>query len=74
MQASSKRSSIEQGEPADLFADRREVLVGCRQSVLDRLEHRLNRCDGGSEVVARPGDELAAGVEDVLDVRRHLVE
>ena len=48
--------------------------AGVGEAVLDRFDHcaqRRNRC---TQVVARPGDELAARVEEALDARGHLVE
>ena len=52
----------------------REVLLGLAEAVLERLEHRLHVRERRSEVVARPGDELAACVEEASEVLAHLVE
>ena len=57
-----------------LVAERREVVGGLGEPVLERLEHRLHVRERGPQVVARPRDELAARVEELLEVRRHLVE
>ncbi len=64
----------EEPERPHLLPHRREVALGLGQAVLERLEHRLHRGERRPEVVARPGDELAPGVEESLDVGRHLVE
>ena len=48
--------------------------LGLDEPVLERLEHRLHVRERGAQVVARPGDELAACVEELLEARRHLVE
>jgi hypothetical protein len=57
-----------------LFANRREIAIGLGQAVLQRLEHRLDRGERRAEIVARPGDELPAGIEQLLQLCRHLVE
>ncbi len=64
----------EQPQPPRLVAERPEVLLRLRKTVVDRLEHRGDGRHGGAEVVARRGDELASGVEEALEARRHLVE
>ena len=61
-------------EHVDLLAHRRQVVLRLGEPVLDRLEHRLQRGERRPQVVARPGDELPASVEQLLDVARHLVE
>ena len=45
---------------AHLIAHGGQVLLGGRQAVLDGLEHRLERGEGGAQVVARVRDQLAA--------------
>ena len=52
----------------------REILLGLCEAVLDRLEHGRDRRDRCSEVVARRGDELAACVEEALELGGHRVE
>ena len=64
----------ENREPARLLLERRETLVDRNQSVLGGFDHRLDGGDGRPEVVARRDDELAPGIEELLEVRRHLVE
>jgi hypothetical protein len=64
----------EQVERPHLLAHGRQVAVGLRDPVLERLEHGLHGSKGRSQVMARPGDELPAGVEEALDVAGHLVE
>jgi hypothetical protein len=64
----------EQREYSHLLAQHREVLLGLAQTILERLEHRLHVGEGRAEVVARPRDELATGVEEATEVRSHLVE
>jgi hypothetical protein len=44
------------------------------ESILDGLEHGLHRRQRRTQVVARPGHQLATGVEELLHVPRHLVE
>ena len=60
----------ERRERPHLLAQRRQVVVGGREAVLDRLEHRLHRGDRRAQVVARPGDELAPRVEELLERSR----
>ena len=57
-----------------LPVDGRQVLLGRRQAVVHRLEHRLHRGQRRPQVVAGPGDQLAARVEQPLQARRHLVD
>src|SRR5436853_348995 len=64
----------EPAQGAHLVAERGEVLVRRREAVLERLEHRLHRRERRPQVVARPRDELAARVEQLLELARHLVE
>ena len=64
----------EPGEAPHLLVHRGQVAVRRRNTVLDRLQHRLQRRDRRAQVVARPRDELATGVEDPVQVLRHLVE
>jgi hypothetical protein len=64
----------ERGERLNLLADRGQVLVRLREPVLDRLEHRAQRADRRTQVVARPRDELTPGVEEPLELVRHGVE
>src|SRR5581483_6386179 len=64
----------ERAQGVDLAAHRRDVVARLHESVLDGLEHRLQRRERRPQVVARPGDELAAGVEQLLDSLGHLVE
>ncbi len=58
----------------DLLAEHGHVLLGLAEAVLERLEHRLHVRERRPQVVARPGHELAAGVEESLELSRHLVE
>ena len=60
----------EQRQAAHLLAERREVLGGLGEAVLERLEHRLHVRERRPQVVARPGDELAARVEELLERSR----
>ena len=60
----------EHRERPHLVAQRRQVVLGRHEPVLDRLEHRLQRGDRSAQVVARPGDELAPRVEELLERRR----
>src|SRR5207247_1535724 len=62
------------GEDLGLRPDRLEVLARLGEIVLQRLDHRLQRGERRAQVVARPGDKLATGVEELLDARCHLVE
>jgi len=74
MRASSKRSST---SPASLRACSCSGVRYFRdvgEPVLDRLEHRRDRRDRRAEIVACGGDELAACIEEALEVRGHLVE
>src|SRR5207248_11607952 len=64
----------EERQGLELLADRRQVLVRGGEAVLERLDHRPQRGERSPQVVARPGDELAARVEELLDARGHLVE
>jgi hypothetical protein len=64
----------ERREDPQLFADCRHVFVRRREAVLDRLDHCAERRERSPEVVTGPGDELAPGVEELLDVGGHLVE
>ena len=57
-----------------LLLERRQRLGRLHEAVLQRLQHRLDIGERGAEVVARPGDELPAGVEEPLEVDGHLVE
>ena len=61
-------------EAPSLILQGSEVFRGVGEAVLDRFEHGGDRRDRGPQVVARGGDELAAGVEERLEVPRHLVE
>ena len=72
--ASSNRSSTSRPSAARLNAQLRQVVLRPDQPVLDRLEHRLDRGERRAQVVARPGDELAARVEELLHAAGHLVE
>jgi len=62
------------GEQADLALQRAEVVRGLDDAVLDGLEHRPERGDRGPEVVAGPGDQLAARIEDLFEMLGHRVE
>ena len=62
------------GEVAHLVAHGREVLLGGCEPVLDGLEHRLERREGGAQVVAGMSHQLAACVEEPLELPRHAVE
>ena len=73
MRASSKRSSTER-EHVRLRSQRGNVLLGLAEAVLEGLEHRLDVGQRRAQVVARPGDELPASVEEPLQARAHLVE
>ena len=64
----------ELGEDAHLVAERGEVVRGLRETVLERFEHRLHVRERRAEIVAGPGDELSAGVEDPCQRVAHLVE
>ena len=64
----------ERAERPHLLAQRRQVPLRIGKPVLERLEHRLHVRERRPQVVARPGDELAARVEEPLDVGGHLVE
>ncbi len=64
----------EHAEPPGLVAQRTDVLVRLGEAVVDRLEHGADRCDRRPQVVARRGDEFAAGIEEALETRGHLVE
>ena len=64
----------ELGEDAYLVSERGEVVRGLRETVLQRLEHRLHVREWRAEVVTGPGDELPAGVEDPRQGVAHLVE
>ena len=64
----------EQRQDPKLLPDLRQVFARCREAVLERFDHRLQRGQRRPQVVARPGDELAPRVEEPLDVRPHLVE
>ena len=64
----------ELAQVADLVVHAGQVLVGRREAVLERLDHRLQGGEGRAQVVARVGDELAPGVEEPLELARHLVE
>jgi hypothetical protein len=69
-------SGVDSGKFEEVVDDRREqsnllmegwkILVGCADPVGQRLDHRLHRGERGLEVVACPGDELAAGVEEAF--------
>ena len=72
--ARARRDRRRARERAHLLAERGQVLVGLGEPVLDRLEHRLHRRERRAEIVARPRDELPAGVEEPLEACRHLVE
>ena len=74
MRASSKRSSTSPDERPDLVGERRHVLVGLGEPVVDRLDHRLHRGERRAQVVARPRDQLAARLEQPLDRVGHRVE
>ena len=60
---------VERGE-----AVARAIRDGGGEAVLERLEHRLHVRERRAQVVARPCDELTAGVEQPLQVRGHLVQ
>ncbi len=64
----------EPGEDLRLRPDRGEVLLRPREPVLERLDHRAQRGERRAQVVAGPHHELAARVEQLLQVRGHLVE
>ena len=64
----------EEREGLELLSDRGQILVRRGEPVLERLDHRAERSERRPEVVAGPGDELPASVEEPLDARRHLVE
>ena len=64
----------EEGEHADLLPQCRQVVGRVGQAVLERFEHRLHVGERRAQVVTRPCDELAPGVEQLLDVVCHLVE
>jgi hypothetical protein len=51
-------------ERSNLLLEDWQGVVRLGESVLERLEHRLHRGDRGAQVVAGPGDELAASVEE----------
>ena len=74
IRASSKRSSTSTERMRTWSRSVGRYSVGVGEAVLDRLEHRLHRGERRAQVVARPGDELAACVEEPLDARRHRVE
>ena len=61
-------------ERFDLLPERGNVLGRLREPILDRFEHRLHVRERRPQVVARPGDELPARVEESLEAGRHLVE
>ncbi len=62
------------GQVAHLVAHRRQVLLGGREPVLDGLDHRLERRERGAQVVAGVGHQLAARIEEPLELARHPVE
>ena len=64
----------EHGQPANLVAERGEIVLGLGQPVLECLEHRLHVRERCPQVMAGPGDELAASIEQLLEIRSHLVE
>ena len=64
----------EGAESAGVFLQRAEIFVGLGEAVLDRFEHRCDRRDRCSEIVAGGGDEFAAGVEQALELGGHRVE
>ena len=64
----------ERSERLHLLPHRGQVAIGLGDPVLDRLEHRLERCKRRAQVVARPRDELPPGVEELVEVDGHLVE
>ena len=64
----------EDGEDTHLLAQHRHVLLGSRETVLERLEHRLHVGEGRPQIVARPRHELAPGVEEAPQVIADLVE
>ncbi len=64
----------ERPERPHLLAQRGQVVLGLREAVLERLQHRLHVRERSAQVVARPGDELGAGVEELLEPGGHLVE
>ena len=57
-----------------MFLERRKVLLGLCEAVFDRFEHGGDRRDRCSKVVTRGGDELAACVEEALELGGHRVE
>ena len=62
------------GEVAHLVSHGREVLLGGCEPVLDGLKHRLERREGGAQVVAGMSHQLAACLEEPLELPRHAVE
>src|SRR5207249_2043191 len=64
----------QRSERLGLLVQGGEVVLGRGQPVLDRLQHRLDRRERRTQVMTRPGDELAARIEEPLDAGRHLVE
>ena len=64
----------ERAEPSRLLRQGLDVLVRGRDPVLDGLDHRPDRRKRRAQIVTCPGNELAAGVEQILKLRRHRVE
>src|SRR6266545_2681557 len=64
----------EPGQRENLFAQSGKVLLRLGESVLDRFQHRLHRGDRRTQIMACPGNELPAGVEELLQALSHPVE
>ncbi len=58
----------------NLVVYRRDIVLRRDESVVDRLEHRLQGGERSAEVVAGPGHQLPAGVEQPLEACGHLVD
>src|SRR6266853_1604781 len=64
-------------EPAQCVypvAQQGQIPVEWHESVLERLQHRVDRGKRRPQIVGGPGDQLAPGVEELLNGRCHLVE
>ena len=64
----------EKRQRAHLLVQRGDVVVRCDEPVLGRFEHGPHVRERCAKIVAGPGDELPARVEQPLDVAGHLVE
>ena len=58
----------------DVLSHRRQVVGRCDDAVLDCLERRLQGRQRGPEIMARPRLELPSGIEQILELGRHVVE